>query len=209
MAIEDYSTTPGSNNTISSINIAEMCNPGNINNAIRQLMADLAQALEDGTFSPDLDPTLVALAEVSTAANKLIYATGTDTFATTDLSAFARTILDDADAPAVRNTIGSVGVSSVTLATPGHIRFSLPGGSSILQIAWGEFTVNANSSASVTYQTAFPNVGFPVLGGPNATFGETDPNENGPGIFSRTNSGFSVWNGQNSSRNMWYIALGF
>lgn len=42
MPIKDYSTTASSNGTISSINIAEGCNPGNINNAIRQLMADIA-----------------------------------------------------------------------------------------------------------------------------------------------------------------------
>lgn len=41
MAVSDYSTTPGSNVTISGINIAENCPPGNINNAFRQMMADV------------------------------------------------------------------------------------------------------------------------------------------------------------------------
>ena len=41
MAVTDYSTTPGSNTTISGINIAEGCAPGNINNAFRQIMADV------------------------------------------------------------------------------------------------------------------------------------------------------------------------
>jgi hypothetical protein len=41
MAVSDYSTTPGSNVTISGINIAEGCAPANINNAIRQIMADV------------------------------------------------------------------------------------------------------------------------------------------------------------------------
>jgi len=40
MAISDYSTTPGSNTAISSINIAENCPAGGINNAIRQHLAD-------------------------------------------------------------------------------------------------------------------------------------------------------------------------
>lgn len=41
MAIKDYSTTPDMNTTISGINIAEGCAPSGINNAIRQLMADV------------------------------------------------------------------------------------------------------------------------------------------------------------------------
>lgn len=42
MPIKDYSTTPSYNTAINGINIAEGCAPSNINNAIRQLMADLA-----------------------------------------------------------------------------------------------------------------------------------------------------------------------
>ena len=41
MAIKDYSTTPDLNTQISGINIAEGCAPSGINNAIRQLMADV------------------------------------------------------------------------------------------------------------------------------------------------------------------------
>jgi hypothetical protein len=55
-----------------------------------------------------LDATLTALAAVATAINKLIYANGTDSFATTDLSAFARSLLDDATAGDARATLGLV-----------------------------------------------------------------------------------------------------
>lgn len=41
MAVSDYSTTPGSNTSISGINIAEGCPAGNINGSIREMMADI------------------------------------------------------------------------------------------------------------------------------------------------------------------------
>jgi len=63
MSVDDYSETPNDNTSISGINIAEGCPPGNVNNAIRQMMADVAgmaaevAALEDqiaglSTFNP-------------------------------------------------------------------------------------------------------------------------------------------------------------
>lgn len=47
MAVTDYSTTPASNTSISGINIAENCSPANINNALRQIMADV-RVMYDG-----------------------------------------------------------------------------------------------------------------------------------------------------------------
>lgn len=47
MAVKDYKTNPDENTTISGINIAEGCPPSGINNAIRQLMADVKQNSDD------------------------------------------------------------------------------------------------------------------------------------------------------------------
>jgi hypothetical protein len=54
------------------------------------------------------DAGLQNLAGVSMAANKMYFTSADNVHAATDLSAFARTILDDADAAAVRSTLGSV-----------------------------------------------------------------------------------------------------
>lgn len=43
MAFSSYSTTPDNNTSINGTNIAENCPAGNVNNAIRQIMADGAE----------------------------------------------------------------------------------------------------------------------------------------------------------------------
>ena len=53
-----------------------------------------------------LDATLTALSGLTTSANQTIYSTGSDTFAMTTLTAFGRSLIDDADAATARTTLG-------------------------------------------------------------------------------------------------------
>jgi len=52
------------------------------------------------------DAGLQSISGLTTAADKMIYTSGSDTYAVTSLSSFARTILDDADGAAVVSTLG-------------------------------------------------------------------------------------------------------
>lgn len=62
-----------------------------------------------------LDATLTALAGVVTAADKMIYATALDVFATTTVTAAARTVLDDTTTGNMLVTLGAVAKAGDTM----------------------------------------------------------------------------------------------
>jgi hypothetical protein len=58
-----------------------------------------------GSYQP-LDATLTSISALGTAADRMIYTTGVDTWAETAVTAFGRSLLDDANAGAVLTTLG-------------------------------------------------------------------------------------------------------
>ena len=78
------------------------------------------------------DAGLASIAGLTTAANKVIYTTGSDTYAVTDFTAFGRSLVDDADAAAGRTTLG-LG----TAATSASTDFDAAGSAVVMAIALG------------------------------------------------------------------------
>jgi len=96
-----------------------------------------------------LDSGLTSIAALTTAANKMIYTTALDTYAVASLTAFARTILDDADASTVRTTIGAVASGANSDIT------SLTGLTTPLGAAYGGTGVANNVLNTITFTGNF------------------------------------------------------
>ena len=119
---------------------------------IKSLIDDLDAATARATLGAQAaDPTLTALAGVTTAADKLIYATAADTFSTTTLSAFARTLLDDADAATMRSTIGAISSTDMTNTLSSYATTSAMNS----ELSSYSTTSNMNTAISNTINNAF------------------------------------------------------
>lgn len=91
---------------------------GTVTSFARSILDDTSAAAVRTTIGAQAsDATLTAVAGVTTAANKLIYFTGVDTAAATDLSAFGRSLIDDVDAAAARTTLGLASGATTTVGT--------------------------------------------------------------------------------------------
>ncbi len=207
MAISDYSTTPGSNTSISGINIAENCPPGNLNNALRQLMADLAVFNDDldlGEGNQPLDATLTALAALTTAANKLIYATGSDAFATTDFTASARSLLALGSAASMLAFLGGSAITLSGSSTSGYISATLTSGGPF-KFQWKDATFSGNGTTSVSYPTAYSSWSRAWCTGGESSAGASD---NNPFVASTGTSSCSVYSSRSDSTSGTIFAIG-
>jgi len=107
---------------------------------------------------------LTGLAGLATGADKIAYSTGVNTFAQTDFTSFARTLLDDANAGAVRTTLGvgttdSPTFAGLTIADTGNIVLATGTGTKI-GTATSQKLGFYNAAPVVQYSTVGTTTGF-------------------------------------------------
>lgn len=203
MAIADYSSTAGSNTSIGGINIAENCSPAGINNAIRQLMADLAEWYAAGGAAggggQPIDATLTAIAGLVFAADQFMYATGNDAFATASITAFGRSLLAASDASAGASIIGT----GATLSGTGGTSWAMALGGGITMTG-RTLTISANTTTTF----AFGNGHTYGLWANAWMSGNDDVGDVSPGLRSNNLTGASIFNNDDGAVSCQLFSIG-
>lgn len=223
MPIDSWSTTAASNATALGIDIGEGADAANINNAIRELMAQVRAELTDAVLGilaqstvggirtaldvPEATDALNSIGGLTPAADRLPYYTGSAAAALATFTSFARTLLDDADASAARTTLGAIGISASSLTFPkGFVKLT-----NGLHIMWGSKSfAGGGTSTAVNYTTEMGTTITLATGSLAVICGgfTGDTDRNGPFTTSCSTTGFNAFCRTTSNSTGFWIAVG-
>lgn len=164
MSVADWNTDPALNTSVGGVVIGEGCPPSNLNNMGRQIMAD-AKVKFNSLDSAIGGAAVAALGSLTPAADRMAYYTSPTVAAMTPLTAFARSLIDDVDAPAMAATLGMARVGAYVPGPPGYI--SLLFGSLKLVLQWGLATIPGGSNVgegSISFPVPFPTAPLVIIG---------------------------------------------
>ena len=148
-----------------------------------------------------LGPTLTTIEALTGTANTLIYFTGTDVAALAALSAYARTLLDDADAATMQGTLG---LGSAAVQTYEESTFTVTGtgftvnptGTARYVRVGKHVTLMLPSLSGTSNATTFAITGIPASLRPAQNLNVLAAcNDNGVGMYAHVNcqSATNVW----------------
>lgn len=105
-----------------------------------------------------LDATLTAVAGVAAAADKVPYFTGVDTADVTSLTAFGRSLIDDANAGAALTTLGVSTFAKTILddTSEATARATLGMTATVVDRSYAEYTTNANMTTIIPADDTIP-----------------------------------------------------
>jgi hypothetical protein len=133
-------------------------------------IAPFADSQQANPNNQALDAGLTAFAALTISANKLPYGTGSDTFATTDFTAFARQLLDDADAPTACATLNAWSIANT--ASAANIRANTADKVIDTDAAWSSVASVALTDAATVAVDMSAGVNFTLAIAGNRTLGQ-------------------------------------
>jgi hypothetical protein len=151
--ISEYDATAANNTDVNSINIAEGCAPSGINNAIRQVMADLKdfqQGTKGDAFLGPVTPSTLTLTGLT--ANRILYTNASKQVSSSDNVQFDGTTLtvNTLSATSITSVGGSINGMTIGASTASTGNFTTLGATGVATFSAGSVSAPAITTTGDT-----------------------------------------------------------